>query len=125
MLSRTAALCCMAEKDSSACRIHSLEFALDSCGPRGGNTSVRSLPSPWSCPGPETSENPCQTCAWPRLGSGSLGASSHDQSLRRQGGLGWATWGGERLGSDREIPVIFPRRGRRHGQFVVVLGALG
>lgn len=125
MPSRAAALCCMAEKDSSACRIHSLEFALDSCGPWGGNTSVRSLPSPWRCPGPETSENPCQTRAWPRLGSGSLGTSSHDQSLRRQGGPGVGDLGGERLGSDREIPVIFPRRGRRHGQFVVILRALG
>lgn len=73
------------------------------------------------------SAKPCQICAWSPFGSGCLGpsAESQDQSLRRWKGLGWATWGVIHLGSDREIPVIFPRRRRRHGQFVVILRALG
>lgn len=57
--------------------------------------------------------NPCVAA----VGGGCLGTSAE--------GLGRATWGGLRLGGDGELPVVLARGGRRHGQFVVVLQALG
>ena len=102
---------CVAEKDSRACSVCTARSPLWTAAGPGVGIPGSGVPSSRRFPGPGTSAKPCQIRAWPPSGSGCLGNSSasQDQSLSRGECLGWATWGGVRLGSDREIPVVFPR----------------
>lgn len=80
--------------------------------------------------GASPGRGPPQSCAKSVRGSG-LAVDAWEPALcprtylNRGEGLGWATWGGAGLGSDGEIAVVLPRRGRRHGHLVVILGTLG